>query len=177
MDGNNQYAPPKSVVSDVQPHGVHDKAGRGARLGAYLLDALIFSLGWAPGYILFFSNAAIAARTAGAKPDFHAIFAASSGWFAFGLLWTLALLIVTLVLLKKHGQSIGKKLVGIRIVRSDGSAATLTRLFLVRGVVNGLFGGVPVVGPLYMLVDFLFIFGEPRRCVHDHLADTIVINA
>jgi hypothetical protein len=30
---------------------------------------------------------------------------------------------------------------------------------------------------LYGLVDVLLIFGEARQCVHDKLADTIVIKA
>jgi hypothetical protein len=31
--------------------------------------------------------------------------------------------------------------------------------------------------PLYTIVDHLFIFGESRQCLHDKLADTIVIQA
>jgi hypothetical protein len=42
-----------------------------------------------------------------------------------------------------------------------------------RNVVNALLGIIP----LYGFIDPLFIFGNARRCVHDHLADTIVIKA
>jgi len=31
--------------------------------------------------------------------------------------------------------------------------------------------------PLYGIVEVLFIFGPARRCVHDYIADTIVIKA
>jgi hypothetical protein len=36
---------------------------------------------------------------------------------------------------------------------------------------------VPFVGSFYPLVDVCWIFGEQRRCVHDYIADTIVIRA
>lgn len=61
--------------------------------------------------------------------------------------------------------------------RSDGSRATLARIFWLRNVVNDAIRFVPVLGPLYGLVDVLMIFGGQRRCCHDYIADTIVIRA
>jgi uncharacterized RDD family membrane protein YckC len=87
----------------------------------------------------------------------------------------LIVMVVNLVLLQRNGQTIGKKMLGIRIVRSDGSRATLGRIFWLRGFVNGLFYYIPFVGRLYALVDSLAIFGSARRCVHDYVADTIVV--
>jgi hypothetical protein len=34
-----------------------------------------------------------------------------------------------------------------------------------------------MIVPFYFLIDVLFIFGERRQCLHDKIADTIVINA
>jgi len=34
---------------------------------------------------------------------------------------------------------------------------------------------VPVVGALFGLIDCLLIFRQSRRCLHDQIADTIVI--
>jgi hypothetical protein len=39
--------------------------------------------------------------------------------------------------------------------------------------VNGLLGIIP----LYGIIDLLFIFGQRRQCIHDLIADTIVIKA
>ena len=36
---------------------------------------------------------------------------------------------------------------------------------------------VPIVGAFYALVDCLLIFRESRRCLHDNIADTIVVTA
>jgi uncharacterized RDD family membrane protein YckC len=71
----------------------------------------------------------------------------------------------------RNGQSIAKKLLKIKVVRSDGSRASLGRIFWLRNVVNGLLSIIPAYG----IVDVLFIFGESRQCLHDKIADTIVI--
>ena len=73
----------------------------------------------------------------------------------------------------RNGQSIAKKILGIKVVRSDGSPASLARIFWLRNVVNWF---VSII-PLYFVIDGLFIFGESRQCVHDKIADTIVIRA
>jgi hypothetical protein len=47
------------------------------------------------------------------------------------------------------------------------------RIIWLRNILNGFISIVP----LYGLLDSLFIFGESRQCLHDKIADTIVINA
>jgi uncharacterized RDD family membrane protein YckC len=80
---------------------------------------------------------------------------------------------LTILFVSRNGQSIGKKMLGIKVVRSDGSRASLGRIFWLRNAVNTVLAFVP----LYGLVDILLIFGEARQCVHDKIADTIVIKA
>ncbi|UNK48425.1 RDD family protein [Lysobacter sp. S4-A87] len=87
-----------------------------------------------------------------------------------------ALIIYTLILLSREGQTIGKRVIGIRIVRTDGDRAGLGRLFWLRYFVPGLIGAVPYVGWIFSLANILWIFGEQRRCLHDHIADTMVVN-
>jgi hypothetical protein len=53
--------------------------------------------------------------------------------------------------------------------------ASLGRLFGLRMLVPGFIGAVPLIGPFFSLADALFIFGEPRRCIHDYIADTKVV--
>lgn len=80
---------------------------------------------------------------------------------------------ITLLLVARYGQTMAKRLLEIRVVRSDGSQASLGRIFWLRNVVNGLLGMIP----LYGLIDVLFIFGERRQTIHDLIADTIVVRA
>jgi uncharacterized RDD family membrane protein YckC len=82
-------------------------------------------------------------------------------------------LFYTVKFLGENGQSIGKRACNIKILRTDGSEVSISRVIIGRNLVNGVLGVIP----LYGLIDLLFIFGNKRRCVHDYIADTIVVKA
>ena len=89
----------------------------------------------------------------------------------FGL-YLLALVIIQGVFLESRGQTVGKKIVNIQIVRSkDGKNGGFVNNILLRTLVNGLITLIP----LYFLIDILFIFSETKRCLHDRIARTIVV--
>jgi uncharacterized RDD family membrane protein YckC len=94
-----------------------------------------------------------------------------------GALGFLGLFITNLVLLHQDGQSLGKRWLKIRIVRSSGERAGLGRIFWLRMFVPGLITRIPLVGWVFALANPLCIFGEERRCLHDLMADTMVVNA
>jgi uncharacterized RDD family membrane protein YckC len=75
--------------------------------------------------------------------------------------------------MRRNGQSIGKKMLAIKVVRSDGTPASLARLIWLRNVLSWIISLIP----LFVLIDNLFIFGERRQCLHDKFADTIVVKA
>lgn len=83
--------------------------------------------------------------------------------------------VITTWLVATRGQSIGKRLVGIKVVCTDGSRASFARIFLLRNVVNALPNLLPYVGLLYQLIDPLLIYQESRQCLHDRIAGTIVV--
>ena len=94
------------------------------------------------------------------------------------IMLSLALGIYQLVIISRDGQSIGKRIMKIRIVKyEDNSNPGFVHAVLLRAFVNGLIGGIPLVGPFYALADPLFIFGEERRCLHDLIASTKVVEA
>jgi uncharacterized RDD family membrane protein YckC len=124
----------------------------------------------------------ISGAKAGGRPNIGIIgvwatLAGTGTAFYIGALIVLCLIVVTAVLVHRNGQTIGKKCLGIKIVRADGSPATLARIFWLRYFVTTLLSLVPALGTLYVLVDILFIFGKPQRCIHDYIADTIVVKA
>ena len=164
----NPYAPPTAAVRDVagETAGGHVLAERSTRFFAALIDVVLLVLvmvliGFVTPFKLF-------------DPSTTGFLAAVAVPYVVGMLVFLA---VHGFLLATQGQTVGKKLLGIRIVRSDGSRGTLGRVFGLRYALNGLIASVPVVGTIYGLVDALMIFRDSRRCLHDQIADTIVVKA
>ena len=150
--------PNSGVVSESQ------LAGRGARLVAVLLDALI---GGILGAVVFgIGGAGAAAGTdQGAEPNFTIL--------AIGGILFLAYVIWQFWMLATQGQTIGKKLMNLRIVKIDtGLNGGFVPNVLLRAIVGqGLLGVIPFYG----LVDALFIFRDDRRCIHDMVAGTTVV--
>ena len=162
----NRYAPPTAHVEDVAGD-TPALAGRGARLGAVLLDGVIQG-------VAFFALTLVGLKAlmpeAGPGPGVGALaLQVVIGFALFGA--------INGYLLATQGQTVGKKLLGIRVVRSDGSRASLARLIGLRYVLSWVIVIVPVVGVIYALLDSLMIFRESRKCLHDNLADTIVVKA
>lgn len=137
------------------------EASRGRRLGAATIDFIVtggvaFVAIWPTGifehheaYRLVPFLVRLFALLAGA-------YVLVNGWFLY-----------------KSGQTVGKKLLGVRIVRSsDGKplsfGALLIRAYSVLAAMT-----IPPVIPL-VLIDFLFIFGAQRRCLHDYLVGSAV---
>ncbi|MFZ6048512.1 RDD family protein [Pseudomonas sp. CR3202] len=140
-------------------------ASRWMRLGAALIDGLVMSLATVP--VAYLSGTFEAARQ-GIEP--------SLGQQLLGLVVGLAVfLLVNGHLLKQYGQTLGKRLLKIAIVDLEGQVPELGNLLLKRYLLWWLLAYVPVVGVLLVLVDYLFIFRADRRCLHDLLAGTRVV--
>jgi len=158
----NPYAAPRA--GGALPPPLPDEvqfalAGRGERLLATVLDRALYIACMVPLLAV-----AILRADGALGPT-----------LAFGVVAMAMLFIYNLVLLGAHGQTLGKRWLRIRIVRADGSAADLGRLFGLRMFVPWLIG--VFLGPFFVLPDLLCIFGNDRRCLHDMLADTIVVDA
>jgi len=166
----NPYAPPRAFVRDIaDPSALTAPADRGTRLGAAILDGIILMV---MVYVPLMFVAVFVGAAGAAAGD-----SAAGALAVVGLGLTLVGFTVwcwlTIRYMRRNGQSIAKKIVGIKVIRTDGSPASLGRVFWLRNVVNGLISIVP----LYGLIDALFIFHDSRRCLHDKIADTIVVKA
>ena len=175
----NPYAPPQATVADVPVQGIV-KAGRGTRLLAAILDGIIASIiMYTPVFATgsFGEVAAAVAANAQQTVDPMTMLSLMKGAFVGIAIGTLIWGVITYVLVQRNGQTIAKKMLGIKVVRADGSRASVGRIFWLRNFVVGLISVIPFLGALFVLLDALWIFGEERRCLHDKIADTIVVNA
>ena len=159
---DNPYAAPDALLAEILEPGPA-LAGRGQRLAATLLDALFL--------FLAIMVAAIPGMVMGADP-------ATGEWALVLLVISLTFLLVgNALLVARRGQTLAKYLLKIRVVRRDGSEAGFTRIFFARYLPVTVLGALPFIGLLVALADALMIFRDNRRCLHDEIADTIVVDA
>ena len=148
------------MTEPVQP-----LAGRGRRLAATLVDALLVP---ALALVLVMATGAVE------DPEDYRNFAFLRTVLALAVL---SYLILNGYLLWKRGQTLGKRLLSIAIVsHATGARAPLWRLVFVRALFFPLL--YLIVSPtlaLLPVIDQLAIFGKRRRCVHDYVAGTSVI--
>lgn len=165
----NPYAPPQAIVADVAKSAGIVPADPGTRLGAVLLDGVIIAAMTAlPMVAVLLAGTPFIGRQPGSGANIIVALVPLLG-LAGAIVWCW----LTVKYVKENGQTIAKRIVGIKVIRTDGSPASLGRIFWLRNVVNGLLGVIP----LYNLIEVLFIFGERRQCLHDKIADTIVVRA
>jgi uncharacterized RDD family membrane protein YckC len=106
----------------------------------------------------------------------------NEGTFFLGIgvsvLMVLAFSIYQWYLIATTGQTLAKRWLGIMIVRTDGSPCGFVNGVLLRNwVIYVLLSFLPFVNYLVWLIDALMIFGDERRCLHDHIAGTRVVVA
>ncbi len=138
--------PPPTMASPMVRKSSLPDASRGSRLLASIVDS-------ACGIVLYMVL----------------LFTDSMPIFLLGLAGLAA---YQIYLLSNFGQTIGKQMMNIRIVKMDtGENGGFMTNVGMRAVVNGIIGIIP----FYSLIDILFIFREDRRRIHDMIAGTKVI--
>lgn len=159
----NPYAPP-SVAAERQAPVVTGTVGaqgfilaeHGVRIFAKLLDLMLLAAVIVPGVIVVETY----------DPEIGGL-----------LLLTVPPLVLILqwVLISTTGQSLGKRWLGLRVITCKGARIGFFRgVFLREWVMKG---GSSVLYGFPVLLDPLFALSRTRQCLHDHLADTLVIEA
>ncbi len=178
----NPYAAPTADVTRVTAGAEWDDmvlAGRGERFLAKLLDtALFYGPATAASIITMFFLFGFRENPTEEWIMLTVVFT--------GIGVTLIVTGVQWFFLARDGQTIGKKALKIKIVLvADGSKPGFVRAVLLRNlvlrIINFVIGLVPILGPLANLAigltNPLMIFAEDRRCLHDHIAGTHVVDA
>src|SRR5262245_55510932 len=164
---STQLSPDSPAAAGQGQPGQRPLASRLARLGATIVDVIIalaigLPIGFATGYL----QRAMEQSASLGEMMVHG----AGGMILFLLLHG--------YFLATRGQTIGKMAVGVRIVDyNSGQLLSFGKLIGLRYVPVWLVSAIPFVGGCLGLVDILFIFGNERRCVHDLIAGTKVVEA
>jgi len=170
MSNFNPYAAPTPEVQQhYQPSGYALEAplaGRGSRFLAALVDGVISLAIMLPLQI----NFGVLANFPNIKP---LPAGETAGWGVAGfVLWCT----LHSYFLATRGQTIGKRIVGIQIVdAATGRQAPFAKLLFARYLPTAVVANIPFVGGLIVLIDALMIFRDDRRCLHDQIAGTRVV--
>lgn len=162
---DNPYAAPTAeLVADENRTII--LASRGKRLGAVIIDTIISIALILP--LMYFTG------------GFDIITSGTTNYGYNALLGVFGIVIFFLIhgrYLALYGQTIGKKMVGIKITDLQGNLPSFKKQILVRYGFTSIIGNIPFIGGLVSIIDVLFIFGKERRCLHDRVARTMVLEA
>ena len=163
---NDIYTAPQAELVDPSSEN-NALASRWKRLWASMLDGLIMSTVTMP--VMYFTGG-FDGIAKGIEPSFeYSLMIAGLGIAIF--------IIINIKLLVNNGQTIGKKVLGIKIVDMEGNLPGLKKHLFKRYAVYFLPGQIPFGGPIFSTINILFIFGKEKRCIHDLVAETKVIMA
>jgi uncharacterized RDD family membrane protein YckC len=159
-------------------------ASRWTRLGAAFIDELLSYFCALPGMIMLGPSALallfrLAMQGQGSLQDSDLErLTGMTGALGVLLLGVLLCAIVQLSMLAVRGQTVGKRLLGIRIVRAqDDTNPGFVHAVLLRSVVPMLIRAIRIFGPGFWLVDVVCIFRADKRCLHDLIAGTKVVQS
>ena len=166
-DVNNPYAV-SSNAGSFQPLGDGLRmAGLDKRFLGALVDGLLGMVLVLPGYVMMI----IGENTSG---EMNAI--GIVGLLIIIVGW-LTLIGLQIFFLATRSQTVGKMVMKTQIIDvTTNQPAGFMKSFVMRSLVNGLISSVPCIGAIYSIVDICFIFREDRRCLHDLIASTIVLD-
>jgi len=162
------YSTPESELeTEENSSEITNLATRWQRLWASLIDGLTIAVITIP--TMYFTGG-FDGIAQGIQPSLgYTLLIAALGIIVF--------LIINAKSLIHNGQTVGKRLLGIKIVDLNGSLPSIKQHLIKRYTVYFIPGQIPVVGQVFSLINLLFIFAKQKRCVHDYAAGTKVVKS
>lgn len=171
MQINNYEAPQADLSGAIETTNVNVVlASRWARLGAAIIDCLIMiPITIASSYFIL----QIIEHVTPDAPIESALFIFIP--FAIVMVNLLIFIIINGRSLLVKGQTVGKRMCNIKIVDKTGALSAKKRIVL-RYAFSFALPVVPILGALLALINNLCVFTPSKRCLHDRVAGTQVIN-
>lgn len=166
----NPYSPPVSDPYIPLPESDGDLplASPLTRLGSAIIDGVIqIAIFLVIRELLALAGITSLLKLFGGRSD-------ESG-FATGIVEVVFFYLIHWRFLASTGQTIGKKITKIKIVTMEGKKPSMLALCVWRyGVIQAM-TFLPSMFGFLSLLDVLFIFRKDRRCIHDLIAGTRVV--
>ncbi|MDJ0624311.1 MAG: RDD family protein [Desulfocapsaceae bacterium] len=160
----NPYAPPAADLA-VNNANSFTLASRWKRFWAAMIDSLLSIIILVP--IMYFTDGLDGLANGQENPIMYTL--------SIGAVGVVVFIILHGKLLAAHGQTIGKKILGIRIADLEGNLPSIKRHIIPRYTFTTILGYIPFIGGLLAILDMLLIYRKNRRCLHDNVAKTIVV--
>jgi uncharacterized RDD family membrane protein YckC len=164
-------APPGALV------GRHVLAGWWSRVGAQVIDGIIIGIG---GLVLLIAITAPFSLFFFGGEDVGFVSIIVGLLFATLCVTIVAFLYAPAMMARTNGQTLGRMVVGIRVVRAKGQPMTFGFAMLREVAVKALLFGIAssLTFGLASLLDVLWpLWDEENRALHDFIVDTRVIRA
>ena len=174
-------SPPPGAGGPVAPADYGDVMGRyvlagwWSRVGAQVIDGIIIGAG---ALVLFLPIAAAIGigAASGSDTGFGAIVVATLLWIA--CVAVVSVLYAPILMARTNGKTVGRIVLGIRVVRTSGEQITfgfaMLREVVVKAIGFGFFGSV--TAGIGNLADALWpLWDEENRCLHDFVVNTRVV--
>ena len=164
---SNPYQSPTTTAEPETTAGTVTLAGRGQRFLGALIDGLVQLA--IVGPLVFFTGAWDAMMNSGGQLSLSTTLT----WFIVG---EVAFLAIQGWLLFNRQQTVGKWLLSMKIVGMDDAHVPAGKLYGLRYLLFHVLAQIPIINML-MIIDPLLIFRRDKRCLHDLLAGTQVIES
>jgi uncharacterized RDD family membrane protein YckC len=158
----NPYAPPRAPEAELESSDPPPLAELPDRFAAAVVDgvAVFFVLGIAQ---------TVVARFGGVLYSVYSV-----GWTAFEIVVWVA---INGYFLATTSQTLGKRLFSLQIVNvDDDRPAPFAKIVLLRRLPMALVYVIPMFGVFVYYAGIVLIFAAQRRCLHDMIAGTKVVD-
>jgi uncharacterized RDD family membrane protein YckC len=155
---------PPAVIAEASPEPQLAYASWGSRVGAYLLDGLLLAIPYVLGFVL---------AIVGDETGSDALLIV--GWLIVAASIVLPFVYFAVLNGNERGQTWGKRVVGIRVRRDDGSSPLGAGRALARYAITFVFAFFFYIP---MLLDYLWpLWDDRNQALHDKVAGSVVVRA
>lgn len=172
------YAPPGYAPPGYAPQGYAGATGYGGfwiRVGALMLDSIILSIPLGILVVIIMFVVFGGTMEAMQSGDQRAIEAAVASFLVMYAILTVLMLVMmwlyeAILTSSAAGATFGKRICGLRVVRSDGSRVGFGR------ATGRYFAKIIISGGFTFYIGYLMAaFTDRKRALHDMIADTVVV--